>query len=548
MATRWCIAACVLLALFASSAHANLFDEVASFVKDSQAMEAFKEKLFDEDYADVADAMKEVTLDAGSAADAAGTPVPNFPQLFEGTVLNNFNAEEIPQEEVQEQVQEEAQEEEQPAEPCDGAVEAESEEAVVDEQPQVEEQLQVEEQPQVEREMEELPLVVLQSLQAVLDAEEQTAQEQFEEEPEQPQTIMEEVSEYCARALRTCELETCAGKTISENSCSKSDSGYETACACGGTSTSSFSSPGFSGFSSSSSSSLDRPVDADGLLRSMFNRRFGPFPRPPFSVEEPETAPRRMPVMPLLSMLGALNDAARVPMRPLVSFGMPSFANDEAPRDYARPMVEVVSVDDAEEEELDEEQPTVVDVTDLLRGPDGFRAGPMSIVRSFPVRLSFFNRAAEEPQQYNAEPLQTLTEVPKPVAPAEPVYAAETFDPFKWQRSSREWRPAREEEPRRRDDLWRPMERMERMQDPPHRMLCLAVMGLVAAMLSATICCCCTRRPRADEEEVVVDVVGVDAYTPLMDTYCYEQEVAAEAEKPLMPLDFEEPIKNPLKQ
>ena len=35
-------------------------------------------------------------------------------------------------------------------------VQAESEEAVVDEQPQVEEQLQVEEQPQVEQEMEEV--------------------------------------------------------------------------------------------------------------------------------------------------------------------------------------------------------------------------------------------------------------------------------------------------------------------------------------------------------------------------------------------------------
>eukprot|EP00976_Prorocentrum_cordatum_P076867 1182461-Prorocentrum_minimum.AAC.1 len=85
MTTRWCIAACVLLAMFASSANANLFDDVADFVKDSQAMEAFKEKLFDEDYAEATDAMKEANLDAYSAADAAGTQLPAFPQLFEGT-------------------------------------------------------------------------------------------------------------------------------------------------------------------------------------------------------------------------------------------------------------------------------------------------------------------------------------------------------------------------------------------------------------------------------------------------------------------------------
>lgn len=497
MTTKWGIAACMLLALFASSVSANLFDDVAEFVKDSQAMEAFKEKLFDEDYGEAADEMREVSLDASSAADAAGTQVPAFPQLFEGTVLNGFKPEENPEEVPQE-------EEEQPAEPCDGAVEEqaqqefEPEQTAVEVQPQAEDsqaeaqviylpqQEQVEqmfepeqavpEEQQAEQELEELPMVVLQSLQAVLDAEAQSVQEEQFEGP--LESALREAEEYCAQVLRQCEAETCAGQRVSENSCTKTEGGFQTSCACGGTATSSFSSPGFSGFSSSSSASMgDRgmgmPADAEGLLRSMFSRRFGPFPRPPFEVEEPQTAPRAVPVMPLLSLLGAfnnLNQAVNVPARPFVSLGMPSFFGDAAPRVVARPMV--VPVEEAEEELEEEEPTTVVDITDLLRGPDAVRAMPVSLVRSFPVRLNIFNREAEEPRQYNTEPLQTLEDVPKPVAPAEPVLEeGPAFDPFKWQRSSREWRTAKREELRRLD-TWGRVEVEEGPPPPTARCAC----------------------------------------------------------------------------
>jgi len=77
---------------------------------------------------------------------------------------------------------------------------------------------------------------------------------------------------------------------------------------------------------------------------------------------------------------------------------------------------------------------------------------------------------------------------------------------------------------------------------PPAGLCALVFVGVVLAM--TLTCCCCTRRPRTSEDgDLMVDVVGVDAYTPLMNT-CTEQE--AECEKPLMPLDFEEPIKAPL--
>mmetsp|Transcript_35309 Transcript_35309/g.49023 ORF Transcript_35309/g.49023 Transcript_35309/m.49023 type:complete len:131 (-) Transcript_35309:225-617(-) len=77
---------------------------------------------------------------------------------------------------------------------------------------------------------------------------------------------------------------------------------------------------------------------------------------------------------------------------------------------------------------------------------------------------------------------------------------------------------------------------------PPHA--CMLFMVGLLLMLSATMCCCCSgwvRSNSQDFDDATVDVVGVDAYTPLMDTVIQDEN--CNVETPLMPLAHEEPIK-----
>jgi hypothetical protein len=96
----------------------------------------------------------------------------------------------------------------------------------------------------------------------------------------------EMVDEYCASAVKNCEMETCANQPVMENRCEKTEEGYQTACACGEASSNSISFDDADGSFSSSSSGFnlprgmpEPPID---FMREMFARRFGP--RPTFSV------------------------------------------------------------------------------------------------------------------------------------------------------------------------------------------------------------------------------------------------------------------------
>jgi len=710
MATRWGIALCVLLALFASSVSADVFDDVASFVKDSEAVENFKGKLFDEDYVqDVVDKLKVVDDKVVYDSVSSETTEPNaFPMLFEGTVLNDFTGvkEKAPVVEAKtvEAVSVEAsdvmvtkdntseraseldvsvdepkqeQEQEQIFDSLQAALEnsaaefqqrEEQTEDMVDEQTEalaqeLEQALDQEEgeQEEMQLELEKFPVAIINFLQdaveavateqdafetiatessvmpgAMIDSTEEAVETvEIEQEPQpcEGMTVESEmVDEYCASAVKTCEMETCANQPVTENRCEKTEEGYQTACACGEASSNSISFGDAAGSFSSSSSGFNLPGSRGmpeppiDFMREMFARRFGP--RPTFSQQHPQVdVPRGVP-HPLMSLIG----------------GMPSFR--------MAPKVMSIEFSNREEEQKQEQGPTEVDLSELQQGAGMFPQPvfrPLAFVRALPVRFSMFRQMPEQmPEQVQVPELrimpseQVMEEPPafikaiisnminnipeEPETEPVPQFEEPQSDMYLQDPNSiqsqvndmkkeglkkeawlmkealkkedanwvvkedrlkkEEWKGKKDwlkkearlkKEDLKKEDVnwgekedwlkkeeWKAMKEggwekkeggwrygdnygggdLQKEVDPHHppAVLCFLVMACVVLMATLT-CCACARRPRShdDGEHLMVDVVGVDGYTPLMNT-SYEQETNPEM-KPLMPLDFEEPIK-----
>merc|ERR1711988_139147 len=67
---------------------------------------------------------------------------------------------------------------------------------------------------------------------------------------------------------------------------------------------------------------------------------------------------------------------------------------------------------------------------------------------------------------------------------------------------------------------------------------CMVFMLLLFILSASLCCCCCGRRHESEPEEVTVDVVDVEAFTPLMETYV--ETDSTEFISPLKPLEHEE--------
>lgn len=338
--------------------------------------------------------------------------------------------------------------------------------------------------------------------------------------------------DYCVQAVRECAERTCAGQRVAENECQQTAAGFTTSCACadsaGAFSSSSFTTGG------AAAEQRQQAAEEDPFM-NMFARRFGPFQ----GQQRPTPSPLELllggarPQRPMPMMAGGM-DGPRLarggPMGlggPLGFFGGPFLMGGNDPRAAGaflrrRPAVPVIEIDIALGDDED--------------GPEGAALGGGSVDFApllealMPLTPSFLQRA---------RPV-TIELVEMPRQPRQEEEALPPRELMLRQQQKAEAAPRRTS-PQNRMEEWEVMEGGGGGggdgAPPPAGPCMMLLMGLV--LMTAATCCCCARgRAAADaDDDEFVEVVDVDAYTPLM-----SQEEAA-AEKPLEPLAHEEALK-----
>jgi len=359
-------------------------------------------------------------------------------------------------------------------------------------------------------------------------------------------TIQLDQSSYCARAVQECAEVTCRGQQVKENECEETANGISTTCSCGDEQ-SSFSSSSWGG----SSRGRAAAAQEEDPFMNMFARRFGPFladngrsfpDGQPFQPTTPSPLdalfggmPRR-PQQPLLMQEGP--GPRPMSIFPFDGFRASPFSLFGGGR-FGRP-VSVVEIDllpvnedgdvaDDEAESPQEERAAAAAAASLLEAflPTSRPVGAVSIVsvprRAVPQQWQQMQRVpggammAREPQMQRARMMQRDQPLPG-------VWVEAEVAPM-------EQPSVREEvvvmEPRLRGPPDGPV------PGGPFAACAMLMIGLVL-MAAATCCCCAPGARRADEDDDYVEVVDVDAYTPLMS----QEEAVA-----LAPLAHEEAIR-----
>mmetsp|Transcript_36340 Transcript_36340/g.69726 ORF Transcript_36340/g.69726 Transcript_36340/m.69726 type:complete len:475 (+) Transcript_36340:161-1585(+) len=318
--------------------------------------------------------------------------------------------------------------------------------------------------------------------------------------PEENSMTPKEDVEYCMKAVQYCAEVTCKGMPVADNRCEETQGSYSTTCACqdgtGAYSTSAYSR------SETRSSPQQEPTE-ENPFAGMYSRRFGAFQgqqqqqQRPRSLDELfNSRAERMDASPI--MASPLSMLARMGMfgGRDVSFS-PMAMMRSIPVRFGMSMPVVVEVEEA----APQQSGTMGREGEGMMGREGGRMMGHEGKR-------MMDREGERMMGREGERMNMMMGM----------------------------------DPETRMQHMRMMERPGELERPPPHgppFLCMLFMLGVFMMLTATCCCCASPRNRSENEDeaMLVDVVDVDAYTPLM---CKEE---ACPEEPMMPLAHEEAIK-----
>lgn len=318
--------------------------------------------------------------------------------------------------------------------------------------------------------------------------------------------VTETDGDFCANAKATCREQTCAGSEVAVNTCEKGDDGYSTECSC--SSGSSMSSSLFRG-------SSDNFVPSAAMMRSapidvMFSRRFGPFDR------------SQQDDFGLLS-LGGPRLASSMLLSRMVDDRL--FAQPRLPSFFSSAMPVLVAEEEPQQglDRASSGAGFVLDTTSGAVSPFSFRnfsPARMFSISFEPLPISITSDVGEAADETTGVEVLGLPEIRFTDSQG----AGNTLQAdAKADRSSA----------------------FVTDSDSDTKMGGCMVFMLLLFILSASLCCCCCgRRHESEPEEVTVNVVDVEAFTPLMETYV--ETDSTEFISPLKPLEHEEALKEPL--
>mmetsp|Transcript_36339 Transcript_36339/g.69719 ORF Transcript_36339/g.69719 Transcript_36339/m.69719 type:complete len:520 (+) Transcript_36339:161-1720(+) len=363
--------------------------------------------------------------------------------------------------------------------------------------------------------------------------------------PEENSMTPKEDVEYCMKAVQYCAEVTCKGMPVADNRCEETQGSYSTTCACqdgtGAYSTSAYSR------SETRSSPQQEPTE-ENPFAGMYSRRFGAFQ----GQQQQQQRPRSLDE--LFNSRAERMDASPIMASPLSMLARMGMFGGRG-RSLSGPIAIAVVEDSSEEpvsrmaaeQQEDDQERVVLDLSRIL-GDVSF--SPMAMMRSIPVRFGMSMPVVVEVEEAAPQQSGTMGREGEGMMGREGGRMMGHEGKRMMDREG-ERMMGREGErmnmmmgmdPETRMQHMRMMERPGELERPPPHgppFLCMLFMLGVFMMLTATCCCCASPRNRSENEDeaMLVDVVDVDAYTPLM---CKEE---ACPEEPMMPLAHEEAIK-----